>query len=66
MNEGWAGQCGTTLDPEKAYYKSALLEDVPLIKDGYLYTADNELFTLVHQYDRIPEWNEIITKKFDK
>jgi hypothetical protein len=33
--------------------------------DNGMIMNDKVPFVLVHQYDRIPEWNEIITKKYE-
>ena len=58
---GWAAQLGTTADPSKFdSFKPFLLENQPYYKDGKVYTSTGKEFTIVHQYDRVPEWrNEI-------
>ena len=63
--DGWACQCGTTLDPSKSHYKQALLgssNNTPVIKienvNGKdiprVQTVDGRLFSIVHQWDRVP------------
>ena len=65
MELGWAAQCGTTLDPQKIeMLKPHLTESPPVIKNGLVYTTAGQLFSLVHQYDRVPELNEIINKRY--
>lgn len=55
LQEAWAAQLGTTLDPKiKDKYASKLLYKSPVIKDNRVYTHDGILYCIVHQYDRIP------------
>lgn len=58
---GWAAQLGTTADPSKIQnFRPLLLENEPYFKDGKVYTSTGKEFTIVHQYDRVPELrNEI-------
>ncbi len=58
---GWAAQLGTTADPSKIQkFRPYLLEKEPYHKDGKVYTSTGKEFTIVHQYDRVPELrNEI-------
>jgi hypothetical protein len=59
MNLGWCAQLGTTLDPKiKDKYKPLLKDYQPEIHDNKIYTAFGELFYLVHQYDRIPNFTK--------
>ena len=63
--EGWVCHAGTTADPKNLpQWEDKLLEDKPVWKDGHVYTATGKMFSIVHQYDRIPEWNEEILKRF--
>lgn len=63
--EGWAAQLGTTADPSKIdQFRPLLSEASPIMKDGLVCTSTGEPFYLVHQYDRVPEWKEIIEKKY--
>jgi hypothetical protein len=62
---GWACQAGSTADPD-------LLEKVrphltcpsPLFDGEFVRTAAGEIFTLVHQYNRVPEWDSVFKKKY--
>ena len=66
QEDGWCCQLGTTLDPKvKEKYMSFHLEPIPTYdNDGNVYNSKNELFYLVHQYDRVPELKTLILKKF--
>lgn len=53
--DGWACQLGTTADPQKIEsFKPHLLENIPIIHEGKVYTSKKNLFYIVHQYDRVP------------
>jgi hypothetical protein len=65
--DGWACQAGTTVDPSKIEsFRPHLLEEEPWFDNGYVWTADREMFAIVHQYDRVPEWKEFFKKKFNQ
>jgi hypothetical protein len=57
LGTNWALQIGTLNNP------NLIGTYIPTIKDGLVYNGDTP-FVIVHQYDRIPEWNEILTKKY--
>lgn len=60
--DGWAAQLGGTA-VEK--FKPFLLEPSPSLYDNNIVTSQGKIFTIVHQYDRIPGWKEIIEEKFN-
>ena len=61
----WAAQLGTTADPNKiGAYKEHIVEPLPVIRDGLVYTNSDELFTIVHQYNRVPELNDAVNKRY--
>jgi hypothetical protein len=63
--DGWACQLGTTGDPNKIeYFKPNLLENTPVFKEGKVYTSNNKLFSIVHQYDRVPVLKEAIDARY--
>ena len=63
--EGWAAQCGTTVDPRKIdSFREFLLEPSPIMKDGLVCTSTGTPHAIVHQYDRVPEWSRIIEAKY--
>jgi hypothetical protein len=64
--EAWAAQCGTTVDQRMVkQYGENLLEPSPIMDGDIVKTSTGIPFAMVHQYDRIPEWNQIITKKYE-
>ena len=38
--------------------------NVPKMVDGKIYTNDNKLYDIVHQFNRVPEWKDILTNEF--
>jgi hypothetical protein len=65
--DGWACQAGTVADPTKMdQFRPNLLEPEPIYKDGIVYTSKGKPFTIVHQYDRVPEWKSHIQKKYQQ
>lgn len=59
--DGWACQLGTTADPSKIeQFKLKLLEATPKMENQKIVTSLGKLFTIVHQYDRIPDWRKVI------
>ena len=62
---GWACQLGTTADPTKLeQFKPFLLEKLPKLDGDKVVTSTGLEYTIVHQYDRVPEWRELIEKKY--
>ena len=61
----WTCQCGTILDPTKNHYRKFITSPIPLIEDGIVYTGNNhEKFSILHQWDRVPELKKIIEAKY--
>jgi hypothetical protein len=64
--DGWACQLGTTADPSKLeQFKPFLLEPLPKLKGDRVVTSTGIEYTIVHQYDRVPEWRKVIEEKYD-
>jgi hypothetical protein len=64
--DGWACQLGTTADPSKINeFKPFLLEPSPIMQDDKVVTSTGKEFSIVHQYDRVPEWRKIIEAKYE-
>jgi len=62
---GWACQLGTTADPTKLeQFKPFLLEELPKLDGDKVVTSTGLEYTIVHQYDRVPEWRKLIEKKY--
>jgi hypothetical protein len=63
---GWACQLGTTADPSKVEsFKPFLLEPLPKLEGDKVVTSEGIEYTIVHQYDRVPEWKKVIEAKYD-
>jgi hypothetical protein len=61
----WACQAGTMVDPSKiAQFRPYLLEEEPIFDNGVVWTADREMYCIVHQYDRVPEWKKFVEQKY--
>jgi hypothetical protein len=64
--DGWACQLGTTADPSKVeQFRPFLLEPSPQLDGDKVVTSEGIEYTIVHQYDRVPEWKKVIEKKYD-
>jgi len=59
--DGWAAQLGTT-GPQTTC--GPLVEAKPILVDGVVCTSSGVPFTIVHQYDRVPEWKQIIEGRY--
>jgi hypothetical protein len=64
-DDSWACQCGTTVDPNKiSTFRQKLLSPEPVFDGEYVYTSKGEKYVLVHQYNRVPAWKQLIEKKY--
>jgi hypothetical protein len=63
--DGYAAQLGTTGPQIHGKYADKLVEKTPKLVYDNVCTSDGTPFALVHQYDRVPEWNELIGKKYE-
>jgi hypothetical protein len=64
--DGWACQLGTTADPSKIdQFRPFLLEPSPKLDGDKVVTSEGLEYTIVHQYDRVPEWKKIIEEKYN-
>lgn len=53
----WACQAGTTANPYKmAAFRPYLLSPEPVFDGQYIYNSKGEKYFLVHQYNKVPEW----------
>jgi hypothetical protein len=63
--DGWACQAGTTADPDLLpTVHQYLTSPVPSFDGEFVRTARGEIFTLVHQYNRVPDWNIPLKEKY--
>lgn len=68
LNDGWAMHCavaGPTQFFESWGFKNNLMYGIPKLENGIIYTQDNIKFDMVHQFNRIPEWNKILIKDYE-
>ncbi len=67
LHAGWAVNAHVTNKPDlKEKYGPFLLESRPYMDNlGTVCNAQGVPFTIVHQYDRVPEWMELYMKRFD-
>lgn len=63
--DGYAAQLGTTGPQIVGKYGDKLVEKPPILVDNMVCTSKGKPFAIVHQYDRVPEWKEIIEKKYE-
>jgi hypothetical protein len=63
--DGYAAQLGTTGPQVAGKYADKLVEKSPILVDNVVCTSDGRPFSIVHQYDRVPEWKEIIERKYE-
>jgi len=64
QEEGFVTQLGTVL-VKKDHFGDKLLEPTPLVDSNFIVkNQKGEVFPLVHQYDRIPQFKEFIYKKY--
>jgi hypothetical protein len=45
-------------------YKESLMGKEPIFKDGIIYTDDGVPYCIVHQYNRVNEWADVLDKKY--
>jgi hypothetical protein len=66
-DDGWACQCGTTVDPTKInVFRPNLLSPEPVWKDGVMYNSKGDKYAILHQYNRVPMINDYIRKKYER
>ena len=64
--DDWACQCGTVADPTKPHLWPLLDDPAPIVNNTEVVNASNVPYTIIHQYDRVPEINKIIEAKYGK
>lgn len=60
-DSGYVAQLGTIANPS---LYPVLVESVPEIRDDKVYTKDGRLFSIIHQYDRVPGLRERVWAKY--
>lgn len=65
LTDAFSVNAGTTNDPQKySTFKPKLLEEEAKLVGDRVCNADGTPFVIVHQYDRVPEWNSLILEKY--
>lgn len=70
LTEGWTVHCavaGPTQFFESFGFKNAIQRryGIPTLVDNKICTPDGKPYDIVHQFNRIPEWNKILTKDYE-
>lgn len=63
--KSWAAQLGTTGPQVKHVFGDYLVEESPQMLGDLVCTSLGAPFFIVHQYNRVPEWRDIIWNKYD-
>jgi hypothetical protein len=62
----WSVQCGTTVDPNQiASFRPNIIDSEPTWDGAFAYNPRGEKYCLVHQYNRVPEWEKVIKKMYE-
>jgi hypothetical protein len=70
LDEGWAMHCAAS-GPTEFFMSWGLKNNVgkrygiPKMINNHVYTGSGIIYDMVHQFNRIPEWNEILTKEYE-
>ena len=64
-DDGWACQCGTTLDPHKPDYAKVGMNPIPTFDGKNVVNLVKEPYYIVHQYNRVPELKEYFERKYN-
>jgi hypothetical protein len=66
LEDAWALNAHVTNKPDQMEeFGPYLLEERPKMIDGVIYNSRGDPFVIVHQYDRVPEWMDYFSKKYD-
>lgn len=61
----WACQAGTIKDPTKIEkYRPHLFVKEPFMKEDKIFSYLGNEYAIVHQWDRVPEWKEMVERKY--
>jgi hypothetical protein len=70
IDHGWAMHCATS-GPTEFFEGWGLRRNlssrygVPKLVGNKVYTDDNRLYDIVHQFNRVPEWNKILLNQYE-
>lgn len=60
----WACQCGTTMDPARPQYHDIGKDKPPTFNGEYVINSRGAPYTIVHQYNRVPQLKEYYERKY--
>jgi len=64
MDDEWACQCALTFEASRVHLRSVLEHEIPTMgSDGIVRNAKGTPYVIVHQYDRVPGWKELIQRR---
>lgn len=65
LKDAWALNAHVTNKPDlQDTYGPFLLEPRPYVEKGLVKNSGGEVFSIVHQYDRVPEWADFYYRKY--
>jgi hypothetical protein len=67
LDDSWAVHCavaGPTQFFDAWGFRGKIKYGIPYSDGKYIYSKNGEMFDIVHQFNRIPEWNEFLTKEY--
>jgi hypothetical protein len=63
--DSWAAELGTTMDPFKIeQFRPNLIFSEPVFEDGLLKDCTGFIYSIVHQYDRVPVLKKFVQEKY--
>lgn len=68
LNDGWAMHCavsGPTQFFEMWGFKNAIKYGIPKLEGDLVLTKSGQKYDMVHQFNRVPEWEKIIKNKYE-
>lgn len=70
VDDAWAMHCQSS-GPTQFFESWGLKRNlssrygIPKLVGNKIYTEDDKLYDIVHQFNRVPEWNKILTEKYE-
>ena len=70
IDDGWAMHCATS-GPTQFFEGWGLKRNlssrygIPKLVGDKIYTGDDKLYDIVHQFNRVPEWHKILINKYE-
>lgn len=65
LKNGWSCQCEIMIDPLEIRNTVDKIDDLPSIRDGYVYNEKDLPAVIVHQYNRIPNLLRKINERYE-